>query len=140
MVWEAFLFYGVFLLLRRYSGGYHADTYLGCNIMFTVIMVLALVIISNYKNIPTVLVAYSAVISFLIFLCYSPLQHKNKQLSEKEIRKYRAISIILSGFFLFCVFLLLLRFKKIATTISLAMLVTACALFAAVIQGRRKKI
>lgn len=35
-----FLFYAVFLLMRKFCGGYHADTYLKCNIVFALNLIL----------------------------------------------------------------------------------------------------
>ncbi len=46
MVGKAFLFYAIFLILRRYCGGFHAETYLVCNSVFTGIVLIALLGIS----------------------------------------------------------------------------------------------
>ncbi len=138
MISKAFLFYGLFLVLRRYCGGYHAETYLRCNVIFTIMMLIVLTVILFYENIPSTVVAIQAFISFLIVLRYSPLIHKNKCVLENETVKYRMISRVISALFLIMVFLFLLNHKEIALIISLSMLVTSIALLVAVIHERRQ--
>ncbi len=139
MIRNAFLFYGVFLLIRRYCGGFHAETYLGCNAIFTGILSLALTAIVLYDSIPSIMIVIFAFISFLVVYRYSPLVHKNKRLSESEMSKYRVISLYISGIFLSVVFVFIMNYKQIATIISMAMLATACTMIIAVIQERRTK-
>lgn len=139
MLGNAFLFYLAFLVLRRYCGGFHADTYLVCNSVFTGIMLLALLGISYSSIIPAPCLAIPAFVSFLIVIRYSPIVHKNKPLTEMEISLYRRVSIAISGVFLIMVVWLQMFNKEMAAILSLAMLATAGAMIVSVIQGRRKE-
>ncbi len=136
MTGKAFLFYAIFLVLRRYCGGFHAETYLVCNSVFTGIMLIALLGISYSSMIPIPCMAIVAVISFLIVIRYSPIVHKNKPLTEKEILLYRRVSIAISGLFLIMVFLIPMFNKEIAAIIMLAMLATTGTMIVSVIQRK----
>ncbi len=136
MVGKAFLFYAAFLVLRRYCGGFHAETYLVCNSVFTGIMLMALLGISHSSTIPMPCLAIAAVVSFLVVIRYSPIVHKNKPLTDKEILLYRKVSVAVSGLFLIMVFLIPMFSKEVATIIALAMLATAGTMIVSVIQRK----
>lgn len=135
----AFLFYITFLILRRYCGGYHAGTYLKCNMIFTVTMLLVLFGIMQCEKIPILVLVITACFSFLVIATLSPITHKDKPLTESEAQLYRKIAISISGVLLSLVAFLLRIDRNIATIITLAMLVTASAMLVSVAMGRREK-
>lgn len=139
MVGSAFLFYIVFLILRRYCGGFHADTYLVCNSVFTGIVLVALLGISQCERIPAICLAIAMLISFLVIVRYSPISHKNKPLTQSEKTLYRKVAITISGVFGAIAVIFFTVNKEIAAIITLAMLATACTMIASVIIERREK-
>lgn len=94
---ESAVFYVVFVLTRQYCGGYHADTYLKCNVIFTIIYS-AVLLVSNillgFYNI------FYLGIFFTVYLAaiweFAPIDNENKRLSEDEKTKSCRISIVLS--------------------------------------------
>ena len=50
---ESLLFLGVFVPVRQLTGGYHADSYLKCNIVFTVVFLVVMLVteamVSNFN-------------------------------------------------------------------------------------------
>ena len=135
----ALLFYVLFIILRRYCGGYHAETYLGCNTIFAFTMVVVLIMTRYCIYISSLVLITTAFISFLIVLRYSPLIHKNKMVSEAEVKKYRIISCALSSLLLILVPIFAMNYKEIALLITLAMEVTSFAMIVTVLQERRRK-
>lgn len=139
MTGAALLFYLVFLVLRRYCGGYHAETYLRCNTIFTITMVLVLFGISEYQTIPSYALVIASVVSFLIVAWFSPVSHKNKPLKKREIVIYQKVAVSISGVLLSLVIILLQFEREIATIITLAMLTTSIAMIVSVVMERSEK-
>lgn len=136
-IWQSILFYVIFLLLRRYCGGYHADTYLICNIVFTIIMVISLLGITFYKHFSPIILSGISILTFIIVFQYSPIVHKNKKLRGEEVVLYRKVSLLLSALALGTVIIMTMVNMEIATIITFAMLSTSCTMIVSVMNGRR---
>lgn len=98
--------------LRTYTGGYHANTYLTCNIVFTLIFVVnlflyKLIIVYDYKY---KLLGFTLLFAFLA-LRYVPVANRNKKLTLKQQNKYRKISFTLYCIYFF-VSLLLIQYSN----------------------------
>ena len=82
--------------MRQYSGGYHADSYLKCNLFFISIFLLteAMVIYTkpDYINILSVLFICT---SFAIILKLAPIDNVNKKLDESQKKKNKKITLII---------------------------------------------
>lgn len=88
----------VFCVARRYCGGYHADTYLRCNAMLVLVVVAYFGLIQVLEISSTTGFIIDVVIYLLFMACvvsYAPLDNVNKQLTERQQKKYRFISLIL---------------------------------------------
>ena len=94
---ESVMFLLCCVSIRIYSGGYHADTYLQCNLTFISIFAAILLV---KAIIPHNIVIYAAaamsVLSFAIIFILSPVENKKKPLTSGEKVKYKKKSIILS--------------------------------------------
>ena len=98
------VFYISFQFIRRYAGGIHASSELKCEIIsITSIFICLLCVKSNVMfdiQIPTLIL--TVVASIVIFvLC--PLDTPEKPLTEKELRYFRKISIIVLTIMLFII-------------------------------------
>ena len=84
----------VFILLRSYSGGYHAKTYAMCTIVtfstFGIVLLLSKYIFVNY-------IAYLILgaVGITILSIFAPIEHPNKKTSSNQKRRHKAICIIL---------------------------------------------
>lgn len=91
------LFLVSFLPLRKWAGGYHADTHFHCTfILFITLSIL--VVLTQYipGSVKCILQLINAVIS-LIVVCYlAPVDNSNKPINEVQKSRYRNISIIIS--------------------------------------------
>lgn len=86
---ESFLYYLLFGLIRKFSGGYHCHTYLTCISLHVVLFVFYVMTYSYYE----VWQKYIVLFSIGVFLFFSPI--KNRSLEENEYKRYKLISIFL---------------------------------------------
>ncbi len=91
---EGIVFLVVFVLIRNYTGGYHANTHFKCNSLL-VITVLSVLLLSRLKiGILYLILMY--IVYFLTIFIYAPVEHENKPLNDKKKKKYKLVSISIS--------------------------------------------
>ncbi len=92
----AFVFFVMFVSVRMYTGGYHADNYLKCKILFAIITIA--VLSASYIKLPL----YGEILIIILFLITTyylcPIENPNKPLTILQKRKYRIIGLIYSVF------------------------------------------
>ncbi len=90
---QSVIFYLVFLLIRKYAGGYHASTEARCEIFSTLSIVGSITVakLSEIYDFKIALLVISAVSAVCIFI-FSPLDTPEKPLSQKEFNYFRKIS------------------------------------------------
>lgn len=93
---ETIIFYISFQFIRRYAGGYHAETELRCEIFSTlsIISCVLLIKISKEYNFNLILLFFALICSIII-LIFAPLDTPEKPLSQKEFKYFRKISLII---------------------------------------------
>lgn len=91
MVWESLLFLAVYIPLRKFAGGYHADTESRCYVISTLLLCLPLCVIHGIRVLEMgaaalllPLLLASGCIAFL-----APVDTENKPLDQAEIEAYR---------------------------------------------------
>ena len=95
---ETFAFLVVFILLRSFSGGYHADTYAKCSII-TFLLYGAVMLFSVYIHVSFIFYVALMMIGMIILFIKAPVENPNKELSEQEKKKHRITSLVLFSFF-----------------------------------------
>lgn len=83
---ESVIFWIFFCIIRRYAGGYHADTPIRCYCISILIIIGALIgmdYVSHEMCLPLHLICFGVIISF------SPIETANRVLSKYERCKYR---------------------------------------------------
>ncbi len=91
----------IFIPIRMYVGGYHASSYLTCNLWFTFVYFLTLQIqpyvsTGNGRKVLWLVV----LIGFMTIICYAPLENANKKIPLKNRGKYKRIGCALYLFFM----------------------------------------
>lgn len=124
--YQAILFYIVFVVTRSYTGGYHASTYLKCNIAFASVFLVTMFI--TRMLLPTISLVY--LLGFMAIyigsvLEYAPIENGKKVLSETDKQKYRKVSIIISLCWSVAVIILYFFEKEYATTLTLTLVMIA---------------
>ncbi|BCJ92457.1 accessory gene regulator [Anaerocolumna cellulosilytica] len=123
---HALLFYIVFVVTRSYCGGYHASTYMKCNITFVGTFIVT--VIASNMIYPTISFVYLIVFLAIYVGCvleYAPIDNVHKRLTEEEKGRYRKISILISVFWTVTVFVLYFLSKHYATTLTLTLVMIA---------------
>lgn len=91
---QTLLFLLIFVLLRSFTGGYHANTYGVCT--FVTFMVYGgVLLLSELYNPSLLFYALLAILGFVVMLVFVPIEHPNKKITEKQKRKYKCISLVL---------------------------------------------
>lgn len=133
---DGFLFYIVFIITRQYCGGYHANTYLKCNILFGTLCLVTLC----FSNMLYDTSFISLFILFLIYvgciLEYAPIDNEHKKISAEDKKKYRRISIWISILWSAVDIVLYYTAKKYAITLTITLVIIAMLM---VIEINRRK-
>ena len=114
--WETIAFFLVLVILKKFSGGYHANTFFKCS-MLTVVNYLLVIYISNYLYFWISILLLT--VGFFVIYLYSP---RIDHLSKLETSKYHDYSIIIYCLFTtFSIVCYLSSFIMLSNTISLTL-------------------
>ena len=98
---ESMVFLVTFIPIRQVSGGYHANTYLKCNVIFGMVFILVIAcyrfinVFELYKIIkPFHQIVFSVVCS-LIIIAICPVENINKPIRPEKIKYYKIMAALL---------------------------------------------
>lgn len=100
-LWETGLFYVVFVSLRLFCGGYHADSYGKCFLMFALTCLISTVAVRLFFQYATGLCFLFWAVIFLLGMCICkkvPIEHVNHPLSVDERKLFKKKSLIVYMF------------------------------------------
>lgn len=95
---ESIIFMAALTSVRVFSGGYHANTYLKCNLItlasaiFTITINKLLIIVFS-KQIILYLLICTLVLLLLTIIIYCPVENKNKQIQPEDKIKFKFMSV-----------------------------------------------
>lgn len=135
----------VFLLciipVRSYCGGYHASTYLLCNLVFTLTYLLVhyfgLVINALHIETRLSISICVAIISFIPVVLFSPVKNRHKKLSKDKAHKCRLISLILFIFFSITSLILIINNLDCGTTLVMTLAAVSVLIIIEISMQRR---
>ncbi len=92
-------YYAIFVTIRQFTGGYHANSYFKCNLTFAVVTTLVfeftkMAVYSQTYTIPNHILFL--VLSFIVILYFAPVENENKPLDQKQKKKNWRIAIVLT--------------------------------------------
>ena len=96
---ECILFLIAFVSMRSYCGGYHADTYLKCNSIFTLTIAAVMLFFKFVTKYPIYIHFLIGVFSLVTVIIFAPVENKFKLLDIKTKRKCKWVSILLTTLF-----------------------------------------
>lgn len=113
MFWENLVFFIVFKILRKYSGGLHAGKYIYCllfSLTANLFFMLAIKYLQSFDS--DVFILGIELFSLLIAAIFSPLENKNKKINSRENMVYKLMTIGIS-FVLVVISYLLVYFNNL---------------------------
>lgn len=91
---QTLMFLLIFVLLRSFTGGYHAKTYGVCTLV--TFLVYGGVLLFSALFVPSLLFyGVLAIVGVALLLALVPIEHPNKKITDKKKRKYKHISLVL---------------------------------------------
>lgn len=95
---ESMIFLFLFIPIRQFTGGYHADTYLKCNLIFcslyTIVLLLSHATYAYLTTYATILVSFVCII-LILYMC--PIEHINKPIPKKHRKKHKLMAALLGA-------------------------------------------
>lgn len=106
------VFMVLFIFLRSYTGGYHAETCLRCNIAFVCTFFITYFIAKLFEYIDSDISIFAiTAISYIPIWIFSPVKNRHKVLNEKKQKRSRIISTVI--YFLSLIMIVLLCLHNI---------------------------
>lgn len=122
---ESILLIIPFMLIRKFSGGYHAKHSWVCIISSCAVLFLCVYIVSDIRYGMLLNIAMLCAAASLVAL--SPIDSENRRLDDSEKKQYKKITIIMVIVFVILYFLLSLLGNKIySICIAEGIIITAC--------------
>ncbi len=139
MVTETLLFLACLVLMRSYTGGYHAKKYWSCCLVTLSCYILNMLIAKNIGTSNRLFVLY--LVSILIILLFSPLENKNKPIAGRDMPKFKLIVIGLCLIFSTAIAFFYLTGKvSYAVYIELAGITTAGSLVVGYYERKKEEV
>ncbi len=137
---EGVAFVSCFALLRRYTGGYHANHHWSCILTFSSIFTAALLItISTPEVFALTASIIISILSALTIWLFAPVEHENKPISSTmrtRLRTKSRITVIVMG--LVVGLGAILTHHTVFYAIALSMASVMCSMTYAILSERRK--
>lgn len=95
-IWYSVVYNMMMVVIRIYTGGYHADTHIRCNVCYCMTFLISIALLRVKMHIKTELAIWIiALAGYLIIVLNAPLEHHNKKLTMKQKEDYMVISAML---------------------------------------------
>lgn len=85
-----------FFVLRKFAGGLHSEKYIICFVSSILICSAGLILIKNAWYMSRYAYIVVMIISSILIVLFSPVEHPNKTISSKEAKVYKTIASVLS--------------------------------------------
>lgn len=96
---ESIIYMASLSLIRMFSGGYHAKSYLRCNMILVISYIFSLIFyrlyINNLIHLNYITFYVLLIFSLIIFIMFAPVNNPNKNDIEENKTKFKFISITL---------------------------------------------
>ena len=121
------IFIAVFMVLRRFVGGYHANSHLSCMLTLVMVMLVFSYGICNISGQTAQVFSISFITMALpIIFCITPVPHPNKPMSaEKGIRLRKRSIILVAVLSVVVIALLIFHYQKLGLYVSSGLLLSA---------------
>lgn len=94
---QGMLFAVMFVALRQTTGGFHAESFLGCLLGSVLTLLLVVKIVVPLSESHTEVIRVVLLLSIICILCFAPVNHPNLALTKEERRKHRYLCVCVLG-------------------------------------------
>ncbi len=95
---ESIFFLLLFIAIRQFAGGFHADTYFKCNFLFCILYLMVLLLTNTtysfFTTYSTIFVSFVCV-ALILYMC--PIEHINKPIPKERRKIHRNIAALLGA-------------------------------------------
>lgn len=135
-VTESVIFLSLFILVRSFTGGYHADTYFRCNLLMCVTFILTVFVnnITSDKITLPMAIGLACLTEITVFLL-GPIENKNKSIDGLKKPKLKIMGLIVT-LIVNCIGIIFVK-SYIGTMIIFTCLLIAALMAAAIIKEKR---
>lgn len=133
---ESVIFLALFILIRSFTGGYHADTYFSCNLLMCTTFIITVIV--NYlisSRLSPLMIVVLICITELIVSVLGPIENKNKPIDDSKKTRLKIIGIVIT-LLINCIGLVFSG-NELGTMIILTSLLIAILMVAAKIKEKR---
>ncbi len=118
------LYIATYFYIRRFAGGYHASTRLGCTILtlFTYLLSIGLGNALTYFPHFYIVIGFLQIIYYVLIYQFAPVEHPNKPLTMDQIKRNRRNIFILSILFTIVILLCSLHSINAASTLTCSLM------------------
>lgn len=140
---ESIIFMISLSLIRVFTGGYHASTYLRCN---SVLIISYIFVAFSYRYYLTNLIEYTYLIASIIFLIlfsivaiFTPVKTERKDISVQDRHKFKILSLVIAFIYLllFVLFYRILGVKQVIVILP-TMVVVGISILVEIIFNERR--
>lgn len=90
----AIVFMAILIPLRMFTGGYHADTHIGCNVVCIVTFILSILLLGLIQKHTLETVTWGLLcVCIIIIAKFSPIENPNKKVTSEQKIRYKHISV-----------------------------------------------
>jgi len=125
-LWDGILFLVTFIFLRRYAGGYHADSRIRCFIYsnFISLSYIGFCYLKSICNDTPFILLFT--LSTVVTLILSPIDNENRRLEEKEKIKYKGkVTKFIIYDILLIIFFKYINVEEICNILTCSVIITA---------------
>lgn len=137
---ESVIFLVVFIPIRQFSGGYHADTYFRCNLFFCIAFALVLVLFEFVKAYHCeYLIAPINLFALSVVVIFSPVENSNKPIPEEKRKGLKLKATLISALIGLAAFVLDCYSVHYGSLLSCILLMISVLIIIGKIKERRKR-
>lgn len=137
-LWEAVIYFFVFMLVRKYAGGYHAQSYVRCNTLYLITFA---AVVFGTRAVAVLGMASAVSIGAVVFSLFAvvllaPIENPNNPIKPGKERAYIVLSVLIELLCGAAVFLLHYFVIGIQLTVALTMFCAAVYMYVEIIKRR----
>lgn len=118
-------FLSCFILLRQFTGGYHAESYFKCNLALAVSYTGITLINKRFSELNIYIVVVFLVIGCITVALFAPVNNRHKKLMLKQKQRFKCISLVIYAVFSIASIILRTLNINVWTIISLTLLLVS---------------